>query len=145
MTNDGTVLSPTAIQVGTTADDLQTAARVIEMLLISDHTRMKTAATPYDSTHAQQFRLLPISHPEDWAAASDGPDRSVEESAGSPHTREGVRSVRRRRHQTGSVPGDASRASQTVSDRTRSVPVRTRGVSRPGRLAALVPAPARRG
>jgi AbiV family abortive infection protein len=77
---DGTVLSPTAIQAGTTADDLQTAARVIEMLLISDHTRMKTAATPYDSTHAQQFRLLPISHPEDWAAASDGPDQSVEES-----------------------------------------------------------------
>ncbi|WP_282704022.1 AbiV family abortive infection protein [Streptomyces sp. CC219B] len=68
---NGTVLSPTAIQAGTTADDLQTAARVIEMLLISDHTRMKAAATPYDSTHAQQFRLLPVSHPEDWAAATD--------------------------------------------------------------------------
>ncbi|MFH8349609.1 AbiV family abortive infection protein [Streptomyces sp. NPDC018045] len=67
---NGTVLSPTAIEAGTTADDLQTAARVIEMLLINDHTRMKAAATPYDSTHAQQFRLLPVSHPEDWAAAA---------------------------------------------------------------------------
>ncbi|MFE9374814.1 hypothetical protein ACFYM2_34285 [Streptomyces sp. NPDC006711] len=43
---------------------------MIEMLLINDHTRMKAAATPYDSTHAQQFRLLPVSHPEDWAAAA---------------------------------------------------------------------------
>lgn len=41
------------------------------MLLIKDHSRMKLEAdTPYDSTHAQQHRLLPISHPEDWAAAS---------------------------------------------------------------------------
>ncbi|MGW4878664.1 AbiV family abortive infection protein, partial [Streptomyces sp. NPDC004262] len=70
---DGTVLSPTA-------DGLQTAARVAGMLLISDRTRMTTAAAPYDSTHAQQFRLLPISHPEDWQAASDGHDRPVEDS-----------------------------------------------------------------
>lgn len=41
------------------------------MLLIKDHSRMKLEAdTPYDSTHAQQHRLLPISHLEDWAAAS---------------------------------------------------------------------------
>lgn len=42
------------------------------MLLIKDHSRMKLeAATPYDSTHQQQQHgLLPISHPEDWAAAS---------------------------------------------------------------------------
>ncbi|MDQ1013537.1 AbiV family abortive infection protein [Streptomyces afghaniensis] len=45
---NGAVTSPTALPAGTTADDLQTAARVIEMLLISDHTRMKSAATPYD-------------------------------------------------------------------------------------------------
>ncbi|MFE7854178.1 AbiV family abortive infection protein [Streptomyces sp. NPDC057403] len=77
---DGALSSPTAVGAGTTADDLQTAARVIEMLLISDHTRMKTAATPYDSTHAQQFRLLPISHPQDWAAASAGTDRPVDDS-----------------------------------------------------------------
>jgi hypothetical protein len=41
------------------------------MLLIKDHTRMKhEAVTEYDGTRAQQSRLLPISHPEDWAAAS---------------------------------------------------------------------------
>ncbi|WP_406406540.1 AbiV family abortive infection protein [Streptomyces sp. NBC_01643] len=68
---DGTLSSPTTIPAGTTADDLQTAARVIEMLLIRDHTRMKSdAVTPYDGTHEQQFRLLPVSHPEDWADAS---------------------------------------------------------------------------
>ncbi|NED02373.1 AbiV family abortive infection protein [Streptomyces sp. SID6648] len=75
---NGAVLSPTAIASGTTADDLQTAARVIEMLLIKDHSRMKTSATPYDSTHSQQFRLLPVSHPEDWAAAAGALDRSAE-------------------------------------------------------------------
>ncbi|MEU8949690.1 AbiV family abortive infection protein [Streptomyces sp. NPDC048489] len=76
---NGAVTSPTAFSAGTTADDLQTAARVIEMLLIKDHTRMKSAATPYDSTHAQQFRLLPVSHPEDWAAASDVLNPSAED------------------------------------------------------------------
>ena len=68
----GVVVSPTSIGAGTIAEDLQTAAQVVEMLLIRDHSRMKMEAiTPYDSTHSQQFRLLPISHPEDWAAASD--------------------------------------------------------------------------
>jgi AbiV family abortive infection protein len=73
---DSTILSPTAIPAGTTEADLQTAARVIEMLLIKDHVRMKSAATPYDSTHEQQFRLLSVAHPEDWAAAtgSAGPE-----------------------------------------------------------------------
>lgn len=67
-----TVLSPTDITPGTIAEDLRTAAQVIEMLLIKDHSRMKLyAATPYDSTHEQQHRLLPISHPEDWATASE--------------------------------------------------------------------------
>lgn len=75
---NGAVLSPTDVDAGTIADDLQTAAQVVEMLLIKDHSRMKIeASTPYDSTHTQQFRLLPISHPEDWAAASDE-FRSVE-------------------------------------------------------------------
>lgn len=65
------VLSPADVSAGTIADDLQTAAQVVEMLLIKDHSRMKLeATTPYDSTHEQQHRLLPISHPEDWAAAS---------------------------------------------------------------------------
>lgn len=66
----GSVFSPAAIPAGTTREELQTAAQVIEMLLIQDHSRMKfDACTPYDSTHAQQFRLLPVSHPEEWAAA----------------------------------------------------------------------------
>lgn len=66
------VLSPADISAGTIADDLQAAAQVVEMLLIKDHSRMKLEAeTPYDSTHQQQHRLLPISHPEDWAAATD--------------------------------------------------------------------------
>jgi len=70
--DDGTVLSPTELPAGTTAADLQTAAQVIEMLLIRDHTRMKhDAATPYDSTYEQQFRLLPVAHPEEWAVFSD--------------------------------------------------------------------------
>lgn len=68
----GEVLSPEDIQAGTIGEDLQTAAQVIEMLLIKDHSRMKLfAQTPYDSTHAQQHSLLHISHPEDWAAAPD--------------------------------------------------------------------------
>lgn len=69
---DGTITAPSDVDEGTIPEDLQTAAQVIEMMLIKDHTRMKhDASTPYDSTHAQQFRLLPISHPEDWAAASE--------------------------------------------------------------------------
>lgn len=68
----GAVLSPPSVHAGATADDLRTAAQVVEMLLIRDHSRMKMeAVTPYDSTHDQQFRLLPISHPDDWSAASD--------------------------------------------------------------------------
>lgn len=69
---DGNVFSPMSIAPGSIEADLRLAAQVIEMLLIRDHTRMKHEAdTPYDSTHPQQFRLLPISHPEDWAAASE--------------------------------------------------------------------------
>lgn len=70
--DSGAVLSPTRVEAGTTASDLETAAQVVEMLLIRDHSRMKLdAVTPYDSTHQQQLRLLPIAHPDDWAAAPD--------------------------------------------------------------------------
>ncbi|MGP3973016.1 AbiV family abortive infection protein [Streptomyces sp. 8N114] len=66
------VLSPADISAGTIDADLQTAAQVVEMLLIKDHSRMKLEAlTPYDNTHEQQHRLLLISHPEDWAEASE--------------------------------------------------------------------------
>lgn len=68
----GEVLTPSDVEAGSIVEDLRTAAQVIEMLLISDHTRLKhDAATPYDSTHVQQRRLLPISHPDDWASAPD--------------------------------------------------------------------------
>jgi AbiV family abortive infection protein len=68
----GAISSPTATGRGDIDRELQTAAQVVEMLLIQDHSRMKMyARTPYDSTHEQQFRLLPISHPDDWAAASE--------------------------------------------------------------------------
>ena len=61
-----------AVEAGAIAEQLQTAAPVVEMLLIRDHSRMKMeAVTPYDSTQEQQFRLLPVAHPADWAAASD--------------------------------------------------------------------------
>ncbi|MFF3864089.1 hypothetical protein [Streptomyces sp. NPDC002209] len=81
--DDGTILSPPVIPAGRTADDLQTAVQMIEMLLIQDHSRMKfDAVTPYDSTHRQQFRLLPVSHPEDWAAASEVPDPQTDQDTG---------------------------------------------------------------
>ncbi|MFE2869867.1 AbiV family abortive infection protein [Embleya sp. NPDC059259] len=74
--DNGIVHSPTGIEAGTTVEDLRTAARVVEMLLIRDHGRMKTeAVTEYDSTHAQQFRLLPVSHPEEWATFKDSGGR----------------------------------------------------------------------
>lgn len=70
--DDGTISSPTQLEVGSIPEDLRKAAQVVEMLLIQDHTRMKhSAVTPYDSTHPQQFRLLPISHPELWPSAQD--------------------------------------------------------------------------
>lgn len=70
--NGAAVHSPADVTAGSIADDLQTAAQVVEMLLIKDHSRMKlVASTPYDSTYEQQHRLLPIAHPEDWAAAPE--------------------------------------------------------------------------
>ncbi len=68
----GAIQSPADIEQGTLVQDLQTAAQVIEMLLIKDHTRMKHfSAEPYDGTHSTQFNLLPIAHPDNWAAASE--------------------------------------------------------------------------
>jgi AbiV family abortive infection protein len=66
------IRSPAQILAGTINADLHTAAQVIEMLLIKDHSRMKLQAqTIYDSTHEQQQRLLPISHPEEWRETSE--------------------------------------------------------------------------
>jgi hypothetical protein len=70
------ITSPTEVKLGNITKDLQVAAQVIEMLLIRDHSRMKMdAVTEYDSTHAQQFRFLPTSHPADWAAALESSRR----------------------------------------------------------------------
>jgi hypothetical protein len=70
------VRSPTSIEAGTMLEDLRTAARVVEMLLIRDHSRMKTeGVTKYDSTHAQQYRLLSVSRPDEWAAFKDSDGR----------------------------------------------------------------------
>lgn len=78
-TTSGVISSPMEVQRGSVAEDLQVAAQVVEMLLIRDHSRMKLeAVTEYDSTHDQQLRLLPISHPEDWVAASENFPRAVE-------------------------------------------------------------------
>jgi len=82
----GNLEAPSDIGADTIEADLQRAAQVIEMLLIKDHTRMKhDASTPYESTHEQQFRLLPISHPEDWAAATESfRQGQAEDHSGSP-------------------------------------------------------------
>jgi hypothetical protein len=47
--------------------------QVVEMLLISDHSRMKLGmpAESYDSTGDLQVRLLPIAHPEDTELARE--------------------------------------------------------------------------
>ncbi|MET9053429.1 AbiV family abortive infection protein [Streptomyces bacillaris] len=116
-----TVLSLTRISAGTTGADLQTAARVVELLLINDHVRMMLAATPYDGTYEQQFRLLPVAHPEDWAAAT-GP-------AG-PEGERGVRSlrrIRRRASPVAQVPDPRQfqcRASAGADSRSCPAPVR---------------------
>lgn len=44
------VLSPTDVEAGTIAEDLRTAAQVIEMLLIKDHSRMKFEAHQLPTT-----------------------------------------------------------------------------------------------
>lgn len=67
----GEVLTPSSIEAGTIADDLQRAAQVVEMLLIKDHTRMQDLTDVPYSTHAQQHKLLSISHPDEWERASE--------------------------------------------------------------------------
>lgn len=68
----GDVRMPSAVDDRSIVDDLRTVAQVIEMLLISDHTRIKhVAGAPYDTTLALQRQLLPLSHPDEWASAPD--------------------------------------------------------------------------
>lgn len=64
----GGIVTPQDLPADRVAEDLERAARVVEMLLIRDHTRMKhDAVTEYDSTGEMQWRLMPISHPEEFA------------------------------------------------------------------------------
>jgi len=53
------VLTPADISTGMSDEDLRTTAQIIEVLLITDHSRVKfEAATRYDSTHVHQRRLM---------------------------------------------------------------------------------------
>lgn len=48
-------------------EELTRSAQVIEMMLIKDHSRMKfDSKLPYDSTHEQQWRLMPTAHPDEY-------------------------------------------------------------------------------
>ena len=68
ISKDSTITGPRDVSLDGIDNDLSRAAQVIEMLLIKDHSRMKfDSRMPYDSTHEQQWRLLPVSHPEDFA------------------------------------------------------------------------------
>ncbi|MFB8762724.1 hypothetical protein [Nocardiopsis alba] len=50
-----TVRSPAGLDAGTTAEELRTAAQVVEMLLIKEDSRMRLdATTPYDGTHGHR-------------------------------------------------------------------------------------------
>jgi len=63
--DSGTIHSPSEVALDGISEDLQKTAQIIEMLLITDHSRMKfDAATDYDSTHEQQAKLMPMAHPE---------------------------------------------------------------------------------
>jgi AbiV family abortive infection protein len=75
---DGGIVSPTDADSRGIGEDLERAARVVEMLLIRDHSRMKLDANgPYDSTHEQQFRLLPVSHPDEFRSWIESRDESL--------------------------------------------------------------------
>ena len=65
---DGKVLAPTDMNRDDVSADLGRAAQVIEMMLIKDHSRMKDAPiATYDGTHDLQWRVMPTSHPEEFA------------------------------------------------------------------------------
>ena len=65
---EGKVLSPADFTSEGVADPLVRAAQVIEMMLITDHTRMQ-AGDPahFDDTHEMQWRVMPTAHGEDFS------------------------------------------------------------------------------
>jgi hypothetical protein len=66
------IISPQDAEVGDLAGAITLTAAAVEMLLITDHSRMKfNAPEQYDSTSALQTRLLPYSHPDQDFAVTD--------------------------------------------------------------------------
>ncbi|HEY9263348.1 MAG TPA: AbiV family abortive infection protein [Mycobacterium sp.] len=64
----GEVRTPDELDAGTVADALTRAAQVIEMMLITDHTRMQDGPTErFDSTTVQQWSVMQTAHPEEFA------------------------------------------------------------------------------
>lgn len=66
LTDEG-LSTPDRFEEGDVADQLVRAARVIEMMLIKDHTRMQHLDdSRYDGTHSMQWSLMRTSHEELW-------------------------------------------------------------------------------
>lgn len=64
---DGVVTSPADFDEPGVAGPLVRASRVIEMMLIQDHSRMKfDTPDDYDDTGELQWRVMPTSHPEEY-------------------------------------------------------------------------------
>ncbi|MFI6225290.1 AbiV family abortive infection protein [Nocardia salmonicida] len=68
LSQQGTFDSPLDADPDVAASGLRRAAKVAEMALIRDNTRMQDSTQPHDSTSPLQTALLPISHPELFAA-----------------------------------------------------------------------------
>ncbi|MBP3977857.1 AbiV family abortive infection protein [Microbacterium sp. BLY] len=65
----GEISTPAQFDRDRVEEHLVTAAQVIEMMLIRDHSRMKFESPDhYDSTHDMQWRVMPVSHGLDYAA-----------------------------------------------------------------------------
>lgn len=77
---------PTELDAGDAHAMISDTAKVIEMLLISDHTRQKSAESPYVSTSDLQVRLLPVAHPEMVAHLDAQREEPAEASELSPRT-----------------------------------------------------------
>ena len=62
----GTLHTPADVGPQGIEEALKRSTQVAEMLLITDHSRMKHHGVAYDSTHDLQMRLLPFSHAEEY-------------------------------------------------------------------------------
>ena len=67
-----TVHRPGDVPVGELFGEVRRTAAVAEMLLITDHSRMKIGtADGHQSTEELQARLLPYAHPDDFFDAAE--------------------------------------------------------------------------